>query len=155
MTVKNVNIKKSSNNELIDRVMLWILFGVILSALPTFLTIMYKIIIGMRISYMEYAPDILIVLMAVCCNFMSLCVDNEKKILRFLRWLFGVAMVIIILFCWGLYSLIYFNTNPRTLAKIESYMPMICKASLCIIGFCFFTGIIIEIITSKGKYKYN
>lgn len=133
--------------------MLWMLFGVLFSVLPTFCVVIYKVIVGINFSYIDCAPDILLVVLAVCCNFINLCVDKEKSIPHILRWLFCIFMGIIIFCCWGLYAIIYFFADPLYISKIENNMPLICNISLVIICFCLTIGIGIEIFTAIHTSK--
>ncbi len=144
--MENKTIEK---NAFIDSIMLWILFGVLLSAIPTIFTVLYKLIVGLTFSYQDCIPDVLLVVLAVCCNFINLCLD--LKISYLFRWILCTIMSIIILFCWGMYLTVYFL--PDILKKVfhleldlsvfGNKLLVLFIFSIIIILFCLVTGIII------------
>ena len=150
-TVVDENVRKQQ----INKIMFWILFGVICTSLPTYLVIGYKIIVKLKFSYIDSIRDILLTVVAVCLNFMNMCVDNSKSIKYILRWIFGILMGILIIACWGLYLVVYFDINYNVKQQIENNMKILYYTALLIIVFCLFAGIIVEIVTNKNIEELN
>ena len=137
------------NRNAINSIMRWILFGVFIVVAPPLFNVWFKIIVGFNIDCFDCIPDVLMALLAVCCNLINTCVDGEKKINYLLRWLLCILLGIISLGCWGFFFVIRFV--PKAL--IEEYIyndiliKLICFASGVIISCCVI-GIIIELYTS-------
>lgn len=142
--------QKIKSNYTVDCVMRWILFGILLVALPPLCTFGYRIIVGFHVNIKEYIPDTLVAVVSVCCNLLSTFVDSEKSISRIIRWLFGIILGVISIVYLGLFFVI------RMYNKIElpySACINIYFVSIWILVGCAIIGTIIEIYTEKKKVK--
>ena len=90
MDIYNTVVDENVRKQQINNIMRWILFGVICTSLPTYLIIGYKIIVKLKFSYIDSVRDILLTVVAVCLNFLNMCVDNSKSIKYILRWILGI-----------------------------------------------------------------
>ncbi len=128
---------------IIDNIMRWILFGILIIVIPPLCNVWFRIIVGRTVNFVEYIPDILLTVLSVCCNLISTCTDGSKKIARFLRWIIGICAGTISVICWGLFFCVRFvQSIPTMLADKIFYISSI------IILFCAIIGIIIEWYTS-------
>lgn len=93
----------------IDNIMRWLLFGIFLVVAPPLFNVWFKIIVGFDVNFIEYIPDMLLVMLSVCCNLINTCIDSDKKIAHCLRWILGVSLGIISMGCWGLFLAIRFS----------------------------------------------
>lgn len=153
--MKRQNSNDTLYNDIINNIMIWILFGVLLSVAPTFFLVGYKMIVGLTFSFIECMPDVLLAIIAVGCNFMNICINQEKKIAHILRWIFGIITGIVVMGCWGLYVIIYFFANNEKLVNnIENNMQTLFIVALVIIGVCLFIGAVIEFNTTKENQLY-
>ena len=151
MDIYNTVVDENVRKQQINNIMRWILFGVICTSLPTYLIIGYKIIVKLKFSYIDSVRDILLTVVAVCLNFLNMCVDNSKSIKYILRWILGIPAGTLIFACWGLYLVVYFDIFHSVKQQVEDNMKILYYIALFIIAFCLFAGIIVEIVTNKKK----
>ncbi len=136
-------VVEKSKTYIIDNIMRWILFGVLLIVLPPLCNVWFKIIVGLNVTFVSYVPDMLLTVLSVCCNLINTCTDGTKKISHSLRWILGLSAGIIATVCWGLFFCIRFN-----LMLPIKYADKIFYISSAIIFTCAIIGIIIEWYTS-------
>lgn len=149
------NVCKDNSNHAIDSIMRWIVFGIIIVVAPPLLNVWYRIIVGFYIDFIEYIPDMLLVMLSVSCNLLNTCVDGEKRIARWLRWILGIVLVGISFFCWGLFFAVrivsisewYSNDYYMNFAKNLFYI-----SSGVVLG-CAIIGIVIEWYTVHKNNK--
>lgn len=144
------NVIKRSNNQPVDNIMRWLLFGIFLVVAPPLFNVWYKIIIGFDIDFIEYIPDMLLAMLSVCCNLLNTFVDSDKRISRLLRWIFGILLGSISLGCWGFFFIIRFSIPQNWLTN--SFAETLFYFCTGVILSCALTGIIIEWHT---VYKNN
>lgn len=133
-------IKKVENKYMIECIMRWLLFGVVIVVGPTLIIVWYKIIVGIVVDFAEYITDILIIVVSVCCNFINMCVDSKKRILYFLRWLFGIVCGFASVGALGLYILMCMYSVQLEALFLENLFYL----ATAIIIFCTVAGSIIE-----------
>ena len=150
MSTDRIHILK--DKHLIDGIMRWFLFCVFLVAGPPLLHGWYKIIVGLTFNYVECVPDMLLVVLSVCCNLINICIDSEKKIAYILRWIFGIIFGTISFGCWGLFIAIRFLKENIISDNIAHGLFLF---STVIILICSFVAIIIEFYTAKNNNIVN
>lgn len=152
---------------IINNIMRWLLFGVIIVASPPLFTSWYKTIVGRFVNYYDILPDILLIVLSICCNSINTCIDSTKKIAYLLRWIFCIILGFISVGCWGLYFIIYFGKeflhklgldaiiDIDSINLIDSNMSeKLFYAFTIIIIICTFIGSIIEFRTAKSDKSF-
>lgn len=147
--------------------MRWTLFGIVIVAAPPLLSCWYKTIVGRIVDYYEVLPDVLLVLLSICCNSINICIDGDKKIFYFLRWVFGIILGLISIGSYGLYFIIFFSKeilikfNLDKLININSIniideitAKKLFDISTIIILICAFIGSIIEFCTAASNKSF-
>lgn len=135
----------------INNIMRWLIFGILIVVTPPLFNVWLRIIIGFNVNFIEYIPDILIVLLSVCCNMINTYVDGEKSVSYIERWIVGIIMGIISIGCWGLFFVVRIFSNyinQDVLCKVAEYS--FDFATFVIIA-CVILGIRIEINTANSK----
>ena len=146
--------KEDNQKNTINNIMRWILFGVFLVVAPPILHVWFRIIVGLKTDFIEYIPDILLAVLAVCCNLINTCVDGGKKIAHLLRWILSIILGCISLVCWGFFFIIRFM--PRNSIEEYVYNDILKHSFYCatfIIISCTFIGIVIELYTATNINK--
>lgn len=133
----------------VDIVMRWILFSILLVVIPPLFVVLYRLIVGLNFTYSEYAPDVLTTLVALCCNFINLCVDSDSRVKRLLRWGLSLIVGIVGLGAWGLY-LVLRITNNLIDERVLKFVFLIAALTAL---FCAFFGTIIQIYTVCCKKR--
>lgn len=140
------------NKNAINNFMRWLLFGIFLVVAPPLFNVWFRIIVGLQTDFVEYIPDILMAVLAVCCNLINTCVDSDKKIHYLLRWLLSIFLGFISAGCWGFFFIVRFV--PKEIIDKYTYGNILehCLyfATLVIIS-CGIIGIIIEVYTAKNS----
>lgn len=150
-----------------NSILRWLLFTIILVAFPPVLNCLYRTIIGRYVNYYEVLPDVLLIVVSICCNLIGACFDGDKQINLFLRWLCGFIFSVISIGCWGLYLIIYFSKeilhkfNFDKLKDIESInlfddnmSKKLFDIFMIIIILCALIGSIIEFCTAKRNKSF-
>lgn len=151
MKTKNkVSIWK--DKRAINNFMRWLLFGIFLVVAPPLFNVWFRIIVGLKTDYIQYIPDILLAILAVCCNLMNTCIDEEKKISHFIRWLLGLILGGISVCCWTFFFIIRF-ISEETINRYtyDSILKKSVYLGTFIIISCGIIGIAIEIYTAKNS----
>lgn len=141
---------EQKSKYIVDCVMRWIFLGILIVAVPPVGSCMYKIIVGFKINYIEYAPDALLVVVSVCCNLLNMIIDREKKINYIIRWAAGSILGIIGFLSLGLFWVI---RTPKEILLSKETCKYIYWFSLVILVLCFWVGIIIESYTGRIELK--
>lgn len=149
MGTDNVLVERNLKN-MIDNIMKWLVFGILLVVAPILYYCWYRIIAKLTIDLFQYIPDILIATLSVCCNLINICSDREKRVNYFLRWISCIALGMISIGCWGLFFLIKFNSEIIIENNVAEILLFILTF---IILICMFIGFIIEIYTAKMVKK--
>lgn len=149
---------------IVNCIMKWLLFGVIIIAAPPIFNCLYRTIVGRFVNYYEVLPDISLIVLSLCCNIIAMCFDGDKCILFIFRWALGIILGIISVGCWGLYFIIQFSKeilkkfNLDVLVNIDSINLIDNNMSkrlfdifTIIIVLCAIIGSIIEYFTVKKK----
>lgn len=149
----NINTRKTINN-----VMRWVLFSWLLTVFPPMINIVYRTILGLNFYYYLYIADLSILVLAICCNFISICVDEENHVHLMLKWLIGIFFGMICLGCWGLYLIIEMSKkdDPLEFFKIHYvFTEYLFKSFIGIIIFVLIAGIfiIIKSATSTNRIR--
>lgn len=149
METKNkISIWKDKNA--INNVMRWILFGVFLVVAPPLFNIWFRIIVGLQTDFIDYIPDILLAVLAVCCNLINTCIDSSKELSHLLRWVLGIILGIISVGCWGFFFIVRFV--PKNYIKEYTYDNILKEClyfATIVIVLCGIIGFFIEIHTAK------
>lgn len=140
---------KQRDNHVIDSVFLWLIFGVILVITPPAYVILYEKILGADFTYLEYAPDALLVMLSLYCNLMNLFVDRQKRIFRALRWIFGIILFAASAGCWGLFFIIRFSM----VSLDDVFLEKLYVSLFIVIVGCAIIGSLIEGISNCKKTK--
>lgn len=165
--MEKYNIK--NKNYIIDNIMKWLIFGIFIVVAPPFFNCLYRIIVRYNINYYEILPDVLLMVLSICCNLINITIDSKKNISRLMRWIICSILAVISLGCWGLYFLIYFsdiilkilNINIDKLSKTVSSKTLISNEISCtiiytsifIVLICAIIGLIIELKAIKKPQK--
>lgn len=152
MIMEQVGKHKFTTNETakrtINNVMRWFLFGWLLTVFPPMINILYRTILDLNFHYHIYIADLSLLVLAICCNFISICMDEENHVSLILKWLIGIFFGMICLGCWGLYLIIEMSKNddPLEFFKIHSiFTEYLFKSFIGIIIFVLVAGIFIII----------
>lgn len=140
------------NKSAINNIMRWLLFGILIVVVPPLFNVWFRIIVGLQTDFIEYIPDILLAVLAVCCNLINTCVDGEKKISHILRWILSIFFGLISAGCWGFFFIVRFV--PKESINKYNYNNILKYSFYCatlIIIICGIIGIIIEINTAKNS----
>lgn len=145
--------QKRKNKYVIESVMRWILFGILIVVAPPIVYVGYNKIIGFDVNYIEFIPDMLLGTLAVCCNFLNTCFDTEKKVAYLLRWLFGIIFGTIGIVCWGLSLILCYLPVEELIERgyLLKNAQMMYNISVIIMAVCGIIGIIIEIYTNYNR----
>lgn len=137
----------------INCIMRWIIFGVLIVVAPPLCNVLFRIVVRLKVDFVEYIPDILLAVLSVCCNLLNTCVDREKRMAYLLRWIIGVVLGMISLACWGLFFAIRFNNDFITKDAFGIWAERIFYMASGIIIVCTLIGIGIEIYTWRCSKK--
>lgn len=79
------NIKKykercKTDKTFLEKVIVWIVFGVLASIFPIVFRAIVLLIMGYRFRWSDYLSDFLLVVFAVCINAVSIIISERKKI---------------------------------------------------------------------------
>lgn len=138
-----------NSKGIINCIMRWILFGVIIVVAPPLCNVIFRMVVGLNVDFVEYVPDMLLVVLSVCCNLINTCTDEEKRIAHILRWIFCIILGTISVFCWGLFFIVRFNISIISKTSFKIMSKNLFYISLIIIISCVIIGIIIEIYTGQ------
>lgn len=142
-----------NNKYGIDCAMRWILFGVLIVVGPPLATVFYRLIVGMEVDFVEYLPDMLLVVLSVCCNLINNCVDREKRVSYIWRWILCIVFGLIAVGCWGLFFVIRFNSRITSGDLFKYTAEKIFYYSIGLLFVCAFIGVLIEVHTWRYKKK--
>ena len=133
----------------VDIVMRWILFSILLVVIPPLFVVLYRLIVGFDFTYNEYVPDVLTTLVALCCNFINLCVDSDSRVKRLLRWGLSLLVGIVGFGALGLYLVLRIANNQID----ERVLKVVFLIAALTALFCALFGTIIQIYTVYCKKK--
>lgn len=135
------HLSSEEKNDLIDDIMKWLLFGVLLTISPPFFYYLYRIIVGFQINYRKIVPDVMLVILALSLSLLNMCIDYKKIMQRLVWWIGCCFFSLISVFCWGIYILHQFGIKADT--KNDSlifYISIAVTAIYVILGIglkCF------------------
>lgn len=133
---KNAENAEHIKQERIKRIVLWLLFGVLISIIPIVLALVYDLISGYSFSAikMEYLSDFILVIVAVAANVCNASLSEK------IEWVWFGFSIIALIYGIGLYSFLYRRSNPI----MSSWVNGLIVVSLFIFLFISLGGLIIE-----------
>ncbi len=146
----NTLVRILKNKNTINNLMRWLLFGIFLVVAPPLFNVWFRIIVGLQTDFIDYIPDILLAVLAVCCNLINTCVDSEKKVSHLLRWILSIILGLISVGCWGFFFIVRFV--PKEIINQYVYNNIFKKSlyfATFVIISCGIIGIIIELYTAS------
>lgn len=143
------NLYKLNYRYCFFQIMRWFLFGIVIVIIPPIYNVWYKMIIGYKLSFAEFVPDVILAVLSVSCNFINICIDSDKRIYYWLRWILCIVLGIISIGCYGLFFVIRFiiDKNENNYLILEKNSQKLFYVSSIIIVVCFIIGVLIELIT--------
>lgn len=73
----------------------------------------YTYLSGYTVSYVDYVPDLVLIIVGIGCNFINLCIDMKNNLSYNDKIIYPVVSGVIVFIAWGFYCYIKKLPNPK------------------------------------------